>query len=1234
MATTSIVQWNCRGLRANFDELQLLIQQYNPAVICLQETFTDGSETFTDGSVNLRQFAYFSAPPKKGSIRGDVGIYVKLQVPHSQIELKSKLPAVAVQITIHRPITVCSVYLSPSSRWTCKDLLELYQELPSPVLICGDFNAHSPLWGLQQKDKKGEIIEDLLTDSDLVLLNNRSSTYLHPATGTQTAIDLTMGDPNLVLDFRWLVCDDSHGSDHFPVIIQTDKPEVESVPQRWKFTKADWAEYSNMCSSNLTSDDFTTFNNPVTAFSDALIKIAKECIPKTTGHPKKPSKPWFDKECKEQLATRNNALNQLKTCVSRANLSLFKVARAQTRRFIRQHKRETWQRFVGKINSNTPSKQIWTMIHKINGRRPPAPTVHLKVNNNLITDKKSIADTIANTISHNSSSDHYSRQFQHYKNRAERQKPDFRSDNGENYNAEFSFTELQDALQRAHDTAVGPDDIHYMLLRKLPTNAKLVLLNIFNKVWETGDFPPEWHLATVIPIPKPGKDHTDPSNYRPIALTSCMCKIMERMVNNRLVWYLESQNVLTKYQCGFRKNRCTTDHLIRLEAFIREGFIKKQHVVAIFFDLEKAYDTTWKHGIRADLHQAGLRGRLPLFISNFLKDRQFQVRVGATMSDPAKQEMGVPQGSILSVTLFGLRINSIVKNLPVGVECSLYVDDFVICYRSALISHAERQLQHCLNKLQSWCDTTGFSFSSTKTLCVHFTALRGLFPTPSLTLKGNTIPVVEETKFLGVLFDRKLSFKPHIQQLRNKCNKALNILKVVAHTEWGADRDTLLHLYRALIRSKLDYGCTVYGSARPSYLKKLDPVANKALRLCLGAFRTSPVESLQVEANEPPLALRREQLALQYTIKLKACPEHPTYNTVFSPNYEAIFNAKPNVIPTFGLRMNPLLHDINPANTAVARLSTPSKPPWLTSRPSVVWSLKQDTTKVNTNPRFYYTKFQELLHSCFINYVVIFTDGSKANTAVAAAAVAPDKTLKNRLPDAASIYSAEAVAILLALKYVHRSRAGSFLICSDSQSVLQALEGGGAQNPLISKVRIRLEQACSRNKTVEFCWVPSHVGINGNERADKAAREALQLEPLPIELPHTDFKQHIREYIRNKWQRQWNLQTNNKLHQIKPTLAQPTKMGTMTRHDEVVLCRVRIGHTHLTHSFHLRGEAKPQCQECNCPLTVEHILLTCQKLATVRQRFYTAATMQEVFKPVNYKNIICFLKSTGLYNRF
>ena len=119
---------------------------------------------------------------------------------------------------------------------------------------------------------------------------------------------------------------------------------------------------------------------------------------------------------------------------------------------------------------------------------------------------------------------------------------------------------------------------------------------------------------------------------------------------------------------------------------------------------------------------------------------------------------------------------------------------------------------------------------------MHFCHLRKAHNDPILTLDGTRIPVVEENKFLGIVIDRKLSFTPHIKQLKAKCQKTLNLLRVVAHIDWGADRKVLLNLYRTIIRSKLDYGSIIYGSTRKSYLEMLDPIHHQGLRLALWGF--------------------------------------------------------------------------------------------------------------------------------------------------------------------------------------------------------------------------------------------------------------------------------------------------------------------------------------------------------------------------------------------------------------
>ena len=177
---------------------------------------------------------------------------------------------------------------------------------------------------------------------------------------------------------------------------------------------------------------------------------------------------------------------------------------------------------------------------------------------------------------------------------------------------------------------------------------------------------------------------------------------------------------------------------------------------------------------------------------------------------------------------------------------------------------------------------------------------------PVLSLDNDPIQFVKEAKFLGLIWDTKLTFEPHIKYLKARCQKSLNLLKVLSRTEWGADRTTLLKLYRSLVRSKLDYGCIVYGSASKTALAKLDPVHNQGLRFSLGAFRSSPVESLYVEAHEPPLEISRNKLALQYVLKLKTNPENSAYDVVFNPKHHELYKDKESATDSFGIHCKKL----------------------------------------------------------------------------------------------------------------------------------------------------------------------------------------------------------------------------------------------------------------------------------------------------------------------------------------
>ena len=236
-----LIQWNCRGLKANFNELLLLLTGLCPSIICLQETFLKPSD-----NLSLRGYTMYNHIHQSGDrASGGSSIIVNNSIPQSQIPLNTNLQAVAVKVTLHRLIHVCSIYLPPGDRFNIADIEHLISQLPKPFIIMGDFNSHSNVWGCRDTDQKGRIIEDVINRNNLLLYNNKSYTYLHPGTGTYSAIDLTLADASIFLDYSGKVHDDTCGSDHFPIILEHSGPELDDKIPRWNLRRAKWDEFKN-----------------------------------------------------------------------------------------------------------------------------------------------------------------------------------------------------------------------------------------------------------------------------------------------------------------------------------------------------------------------------------------------------------------------------------------------------------------------------------------------------------------------------------------------------------------------------------------------------------------------------------------------------------------------------------------------------------------------------------------------------------------------------------------------------------------------------------------------------------------------------------------------------------------------------------------------------------------------------------------------------------------------------
>ena len=410
----------------------------------------------------------------------------------------------------------------------------------------------------------------------------------------------------------------------------------------------------------------------------------------------------------------------------------------------------------------------------------------------------------------------------------------------------------------------------------------------------------------------------------------------------------------------------------------------------------------------------------------------------------------------------------------------------------------------------------------------------------------------------------------------------------------------------------------------------LDTIHHQGLRLALGAFKTSPVESLYVEAGEPSLNLRRNKLSLQYATRISSNSKNPAKKVIFNPKFSDKFLNKPNEIKTIGLRIKNDLDalELNPLH--VLQNIDEDIPPWTLRFPEVNLSLT-NFKKSETSAETYKEEFTKIREE-HDDFIQIYTDGSKDGNKVGCAAFEKSFISNIRLPEKASIFTAEVKAIDLALSYISQHKHTNFIIFSDSLSVLTTIKNHNTDNVLIQNLHLRLHEIL-RTKTVKLCWIPSHIGIKGNERVDRLAKDALDLAAVNMKLPSTDFRPAINNLIKSKWKSIWDELYANKLHEINPDLNLSSVLKLTNRRDQVVLTRCRIGHTRISHSYLLKREEQPFCIACNEPFTVKHFLLDCHDLNDIRTRYFNVRNLQELFTNIPSAIIINYLKEAGLFQK-
>jgi Reverse transcriptase (RNA-dependent DNA polymerase) len=419
---------------------------------------------------------------------------------------------------------------------------------------------------------------------------------------------------------------------------------------------------------------------------------------------------------------------------------------------------------------------------------------------------------------------------------------------------EISTEDIKKKLEKLNKSkSPGPDAIHPRILYELKNELIYPLFKIFNLSLTTGELPMDWKRADITAIYKKGKK-SDVSNYRPISLTCIVCKIMESIVRDKIMKYFIENGLFTEKQFGFLRGRSTVTQLLQILDHWTELLENGGRVDVVYTDLEKAFDKVPHQRLLSKLKNYGIHNDALNWIRGFLTDRKQRVVLNGASSGWEDVLSGVPQGSVLGPLLFIVYINDLVDACGDDAYIYLFADDAKI-YKHVVRVEDTFALQHTLDKFIDWTDKWLVKVNVNKCKAVVFCNRYNSTENTAVNYRMRQTPLesVENIKDLGVIFDKNLKFTEHVN---DKVNKAYGMLGLIKRNFRYMSRNCLVMVYKAIVRSHLEYADAVWCPVKREDVDNLERVQKRFTKIIPELSHLAYSERLR-ELKLPTLVYRR-----------------------------------------------------------------------------------------------------------------------------------------------------------------------------------------------------------------------------------------------------------------------------------------------------------------------------------------------------------------------------------------
>lgn len=1188
----NIIQWNCQSLLPKIHDLGSYLINDNIHICILSETWLA-----PDRQLNVTGYSVFRKDRNDGY--GGLAILI-----HNTIDCRLKtlttnynnIDILCVELLSSCKLKyIIGVYSSSSVSVSGKDYEELFSHFSQKTLIAGDFNAHHSAWSYTT-DTRGRLLSDASLGCNYSFLNNGDFTRCAKLNNSIvcTSPDVSFCSSDIALDFHWSVTNESFGSDHLVISINTlDSTQINPEKKR-NIKKADWAQYTLHIKTACefegidNSDDLQSSYNRLIDIIDTAANTSIPYIKHSPQPNKFKPKPWWNSELSKAVAERRLALKLFRRSRNVVNYTIYREKVLIARKLIKQAKRNSWQSFYNSIDSNMSTREVWRKLRWLKGYRSPKDYLP---ENTAISFLTELSPDSVNLKPYQAQTDSPST------------------------NSFFTLSELTSILKRK-DTSAGIDNITYSMINNLPRNAKQFMLDIFNLIYKTGETPEQWRFIKLIAIPK---RNTDILKHRPISLMNCLCKVFNLMITRRLEFHFESKKLFNECTLGFRRGFSCQDNLGRFVTDTETAFVNKEYVLCAYGDISNAYNNVAIDPLITALREFEVDPFLCRYIREFLRERFliYRLRDGKEITRIGRQ--GLAQGDPMSPILFNIVTIKLCNALVDSVKVSQYADDFALYYIHKNIATCVNIIQSSLNIFKSILEQIGLEISLSKTkLCILTRKYR--LPAIVVKINGIQIEVLKCIKFLGVWVDSRLNWTRQITEISQKCIGYVNILSSLSSAKWGVHPVQLRRLYIALVRSRLDYGSILYGNASPNLLKKLDIVQNQCLRLCGSFIRTTPIYAMESELCIPPLAQRRTFLSAKYILKLSSRKSDYLMQQLGSLDNKLKPGVKywrksqiPLLLDSFRMysKLQVSKFEILPQYQIPFEIFSLS---WNEIISTKIKNLNESKDKLSSLDLKKLS--EEMINQFYTDYYHLYTDGSKSlyGSGCAFYDDYSDFGAKFLVDNPyIPIMGLELTALCEAVHYIESTSYQKVVIFTDSKSSLQHLlgctTGGSGRNEAYLVIKC-INNLIRSGVEVRLQWIPSHVGIRGNDRADSLASEALQ-SGIPLTcLPHfTDYTPVIKRDMYNKFKNYFNENAQTKGIWYKSVVNEPPRFPwfsslNFNRRELVICFRARTFHIPLNKfNFLMRKRDDPNCTKCGKEEDLLHLVLECKINEQIRLQF-------------------------------